>query len=536
MINAILSKHTQWYSNLFTRFSGPELELNEFSEELLRIFVSGFSPTMVTTRSQEKGLSTPVSASTIEVILPSVPRSTPKSADSPSVTRITRSTPRSSGSVSGRFNKMGAFASKAAARPNPPAETIETTASDETSEPAQQTVQDDTVPQTPSKLQESSITYPDLTHPDPILDQDDGESTTLPERLKFSPPANPVPPSNAHKRFHSEEPEEPASLRNEADTEPFQTTVDSFAAPLSSDESDGAPEVVTTVSRKSTNRVSKGRKRRRLEETVVETGKNTTTPVAIQVSLVDHSVTDDIASGTTQIHDVAGNEIPTSGQRITTVTNQTIPERTALGSGNLEPNTNTSIRPKVDELKSGLQDTIEPAIDADIHLTSADRVLAPPGNDAEADPGLVGPNFKVPLFTKHESKISGLNTVDIGNTTALDDAESGSHTEAGSATLTNNSYVTVPEDPSPSNGETITPKSAGARHQNPVENLSLRLSRQESSSKRMSGRQARPRMAMPELPPPTSSLQNYRQRVLDRNPRTSVWGPPGFRRTRFVGA
>lgn len=434
---------------------------------------------------------------------------------------------------------MGAFASKAAARPNPPVKTVETTASDETSEPAQQTVQADPVPQDPSKLQESSVTYPDLTHPDSILDQDDGESTTLPERLKSSPPANPALPLNAHKRFHSEEPEEsaePASLRNGADTGPFQTTVDSFAAPVSSDESDGAPEVVTTVSKKSTSRVSKGRKRRRLEETVVETGKNTTTPVAIQVSLVDHSVSDHIGSGTTQIHNVSDDDAPTSGQRVTIATDQAISERTALGSDALEPNANTSMLPNVDEMKSKLHGDIEPAIDADIHLTSDERVLAPPGNDAEADPDLVGPDFKVPLFTKHESKISGLNTVDIGNTTTLDDAESGSHTEAGSATLTNNSYVTVPEDPSPSNGETITPTSTRTQHQRPVENLSLRLNRQPSSSKRMSGRPTRPKTAMPELPPQTTSLQNYRHRVLDRNPRTSVWGPAGFRRTRFVGA
>ncbi|KAJ9608881.1 hypothetical protein H2200_006652 [Cladophialophora chaetospira] len=65
----------------------------------------------------------------------------------------------------------------------------------------------------------------------------------------------------------------------------------------------------------------------------------------------------------------------------------------------------------------------------------------------------------------------------------------------------------------------------------------------DTKPKRVDPSRSRPRQKlnfhhqqMPDSKPKPASLQQYRDRLLNRHPRTATWGPPGFRNTRFVGA
>ncbi|KAK5052518.1 hypothetical protein LTR84_002382 [Exophiala bonariae] len=517
---------------------------------------------MVTTRSQDKGLSTPVSAPTsnIEILVPSASRSTARTAASPSITRITRSTPLPNNITSEDSSEIRTVVNKARVSPSsltgnshdilPNSSSgdpkIGTTAGHEAPQFPQQLAPDEPIqPALPTTQGVPTITS-ELTALEPVVVKDDVESTSLPERLKFSPPAESAISSGTHKRFRSEEPEEPATPENKADTEIFQTPAE-FPDPEASDESDAAPEVVTTVSRKAANRLSTGRKRRRLEEVVFESKKlpdhesNVVTPTAVRGLVPEDKLTANIDVEADQILPDPYNVVANTKQ-IAVVKDQAILDLHNPESEVPEPDANTSLTATTDENFSILQTGIESRDRPNPQQTTAVSI-APilPEQDGrtgtESAAILSHSDFKVPLPTKHESKISGLNTVDIGNATALDDTESGSHTEAGSATLTNNSYVTVPEDTSlDNNGETTNSAFTDLQRKNSAMDISLPLRRQESCSKHMSGRQARPRKTMPAPSRQTTGLHDYRQRLLNRNPRTSAWGPPGFRRTRFVGA
>jgi hypothetical protein len=489
---------------------------------------------MVTTRSQDKGLSTPVSASTsnIEILVPSASRSMPRTAASPSITRITRSTPLHNNISIEDSSEIGIK--------------IGTTVSDEVPQFPQQSAPDEPIQPALPIPEEGPIITSDTTALEPVVVQDDVESTSLPERLKFSPPADSAVSSSTHKRFRSEEPEEPATPETKAESELFQTPAE-FPDTVASDESDAAPEVVTSVSRKAANRLPTGRKRRRLEEVVFESKElpdhesNVVTPTAAQGFLPEDTVTANIDPETDQILPDPFNVVSNTEQ-IAAVTDRAILDLHNPESEVPEPNANVSLPTSTDEKFSSLQNGIGSEDSPNLQqTTAASMALILPDQDAgaetEAEAMLSHSDFKVPLSTKHESKISGLNTVYIGNATALDDAESGSHTEAGSATLTNNSYVTVPEDTSlDRNGETTNSAFTDLQRKTSVEDISSPLRRQESCSKHMSSRQARPRKIVPAPSRRTTGLHDYRQQLLNRNPRTSTWGPPAFRRTRFVGA
>lgn len=453
---------------------------------------------------------------------------------------------------------MGASASKAAPSPDPltnsshdrrsdpSSENVEvkTTVDNESSQFPQPSASDDPIRPAVPITQEDSILSSKLTDLDPVVEQGDVESTSLPERLKFSPPVEAAIPLKTHKRFHSEEPEEPATPDTKADTEIFQTPAE-FAAPVSSDESDAAPEVVSSVSRKSTNRGSTGRKRRRLEDVVVESKKLpdpdsiVATPTVVHVVLSQDTVNNNVDLGAAETRPNPYN-VSLISEQTTTVTKDAVLERPNPASAGSEPNANPSLPAQTDGKISSLQSAVESENRSNLQSSSANMANIMPQPDAEAETEtevrLADSDFKVPLSTKPEPKISELNTVDIGNATALDDAESGSHTEAGSATLTNNSYVTVPEETSLGESVTINSASTNLQRKNSAENIPLLLPQQESCSKHMSGRPARPRKTMPAPPRHATALQDYKQRLLNRNPRTSEWGPSGFRRTRFVGA
>jgi hypothetical protein len=513
---------------------------------------------MVTTRSQEKGLSTPVSSSKIEVIVPSITRSTPRTTDSPSTTRKTRSTPRLSDSTHKSAREMGTSASKAepalsasnnhtdGALANERHENVENTAIDPAQELAQQNpllLQEQPTANSQPNTQESSTIHHDLIPLSLKVDPDDGGSTNLPERLKLSPPTSAAISLNTHKRFRSEEPEEPEepiapnNLRVEG---PSHSTIDSFTTPGSSDESEGAPEVVSIVSRKSTNRSSKGRKRRRLEEDVVgglkspKDDQTTVTPAREQLDFPKQTVNINTSVDTTQQHGHTTGE-PSTLQQSKESVGQKLLDGDNLESGALESGLNISamIPTTIGETDVTLPGTLGSEKDAGTSNISGDVIPSLSGNDAMLETGLAETGFKVPLFTRHEAKISGLNVESV-NTTVLDDAESGSHTEAGSATLTNNSFATVPEHQSISYGETTAAASADTKQKNLAENISLSFN-QEAPPKHTRAHHVRPRKAMPQPTRELSSLQHYRQRLLNRNPRTNAWGPPGFRRTRFVG-
>lgn len=515
---------------------------------------------MVTTRSQEKGLSTPVSSNKVEVIVPSITRSTPRIRDSPSTTRKTRSTPQQSVSTHNAVTEMGTSASKAespltasnnhadGALAKERHEDVKNAASGLAQELAQQNPpspeeQPTTNPQ--PNAQESSTTSRDPIPLSPKVAPDDGGSTNLPERLKLSPPTNAAISLNTHKRFHSEEPEqpeEPVASDDMQDQGRPHPTIDSFAIPAS-DESDAAPEVVSIVLRKPASRLSKGRKRRRLEEDVVSALKSpkhdqtTATPTHEQRNFPKQTVNINASVDTTQQHDHTTSELSTPEQSKESV-GQSLFDGDTLESGALELGLNTSamIPTNIDETDVTPPSTLGPEKDAVTSDFPGDGMPSLSGTDAMLETGLSEPGFKVPLFTRHEAKIAGLNVESV-NTTVLDDAESGSHTEAGSATLTNNSFATVPEHQPISYGETTASEPADTKHRNLTDNTSLSLN-QRSSLKHTSTRthQSRPRTIMLQPTREPSSLQDYRQRLLNRNPRTNAWGPPGFRRTRFVGA
>lgn len=389
-------------------------------------------------------------------------------------------------------------------------------------------------------MQEASPTSNKIVAPDAAVDSNEKRSLNLPERLKLSPPSTPAVSLNTHKRFRSEEPEEQAASSNERDKEPSGPTIERFTIMAASDESDGAPEVVSVVSRKSTDRLAKGRKRRRLEEDIsggLESPKidqATATSASEKEKFPKQTPSNNANSDIKHPrHDLTGG--PPAPEQSNEPVGQKLINGENLGSGVPESNSNSSamIQTKMDEKDITSEANLAPGDDAGANILSSDMIPSPSGKDATLDPVIAETGFKVPFFEKHEAKVSELNAESVNklNTSALDDAESGSHTEAGSATLTNNSFVTVPENQPFAHGETYS----DAKDQNLTETDTLPLT-QQSSPDHPAVRQGRPWKAMPQPVQNATSLQDFRRRMLDRNPRTNVWGPPGFRKTRFVGA
>ncbi|KEF59955.1 uncharacterized protein A1O9_04803 [Exophiala aquamarina CBS 119918] len=496
---------------------------------------------MVTTRSQEKGLSTPVSASKVQVIVPTTTQSTPRPTDSPSTTRKTRSSPRQSDSTKRPVSTMGTSASKAKSNSDVDGflvqernEDSEHAVSDSAQELAQRSPT--LLPERPTThsradMLEASNAFNDIVAPGPPVDPTEKESLNLPERLKFSPPRSTAVPLNTHKRFRSEEPANQVAFNNEHDKGPFSSTIEPVTTTSASDESDDTPEVVSIVLKKSTDRLAHGHKRRRLEE---GSSGGLHSPKIDRPADTSPSEKETFLKET--LRDTAGE--PSTLEQSKESGGQKLVDGDDLDPIVLEssPNASELIPTKMDGKDITFQGDFAPVDDAGSNPLPGDVIPSLSGKDATLDPVIAQTGFKVPYFAKHEAKIAELSaeSVDRLNTSALDDAESGSHTEAGSATLTNNSFVTVPENqPMKSHGETCS----DAKDQTTLtETASFPSTVQESSPKHMAVRQARPSKAVPQAVQKATSLQDFRKRLLDRNPRTNVWGPPGFRKTRFVGA
>jgi len=384
--------------------------------------------------------------------------------------------------------------------------------------------------------QESSTVSNGIVALDLTADPNQKGNLNLPERLKLSPPRTATISLNTHKRFRSEEPEEQVVSNVERDETPTHSVRDPFKTTTASDESDGAPEVASAVSRKPGHRLAQGRKRRRLEGDIsrkLESESFDTPPFASVsnkakfLKPTDSCTTISDAAGPR--NDLTGNLFPQepASQKLVNRVNM---EPGVLGSSSNVPGITPT---KLDENDIITQGNLALGHSTGSSPPSGDRIPFPFGKDAPLDAVIAEPGFKMPFCAKREVKISQLNADSVNklNTYVHDDTESGSHTEAGSATLTNNSFITVPENQRPAHGGAYS----DVQGQNLTDTATFPLT-QQFSPKRLAVRPMRPRKAMPQPVQRATSLQDFKQRLLDRNPRTHVWGPPGLRKTRFVGA
>ncbi len=214
-----------------------------------------------------------------------------------------------------------------------------------------------------------------------------------------------------------------------------------------------------------------------------------------------------------------------------------------------------------------LQQNPEPSIDlaiteakaatsTDLHLNVSEEV--PPDVMEEVEVNiplheplpLAEPNNPAPGVTTMQTNLETAQqtTVDPSMSQSAETDTMLPSSPAEQAATQEQTFATTPppEDqvlhtPQPITSGLVTPIWQTRTHDTPVGSASFPAAARKTENTNTLPSRPRPKLslhraALVTSKPKPTSLQQYRDRLLNRHQRTTTWGPPGFRKTKFVGA